>query len=127
MLKFTLIFLGSGAGGVCRYLFGKLVQRSSDTTFPVGTLVVNLFGCLLIGFLTSALAGRIEREEIRLAITVGFLGGFTTFSAFGMEIFWMLQNGFYARAGVYATASVFMSLFCIWIGFRTGQSTVLSS
>ena len=86
MYKLVLIFFGSGVGGMLRYALGGWVQRLADGRLPLGTLIVNLSGCLLIGFLTAAFSGRVLiREEYRVALLIGVLGGYTTFSTFGLE------------------------------------------
>jgi CrcB protein len=122
MLRFVLIFLGSGIGGVGRYALGGWVQRYGNGSFPAGTLVVNVIGCLLIGFLTGGFSGRLLiREEYRIALIVGVLGGFTTFSAFGMETFALLNDGQFARATMNVAASVGAGLAAVWIGYRLAE------
>lgn len=122
-VKLGLIFAGSGIGGVCRYLLSGWAQRLTHAAFPLGTLVVNLLGCVLIGFLTAAFAGRwLVREELRVAAVVGVLGGFTTFSAFGMETFAFLNDGQYARAALNIGLSVGLGLIGVWAGYRLAES-----
>ncbi|MBI5864277.1 MAG: fluoride efflux transporter CrcB [Planctomycetes bacterium] len=123
MIKFALVFLGSGLGGVLRYALAGWVQRSYGGTFPLGTLTVNVLGCLAIGFLSVALTGRIlVREEYRVALVVGILGGFTTFSAFGAETFALLNDGQHLRAAANVLLSVVLGLAAVWIGYRTAES-----
>jgi CrcB protein len=123
MLKLTLIFLGSGFGGLLRYALSGWAQRFGNGGFPVGTLAVNLAGCLLIGFLTAAFAGRLLlREEYRIAAIVGLLGGFTTFSAFGIETFAFLNDGQYWRAAANVALSVALGLAAVWAGYRLAQA-----
>jgi CrcB protein len=122
MLKFALIFLGSGIGGVCRYALSGWVQRLGTDSFPMGTLAVNVLGCLLIGLLSASFSGRVlVREEYRVALIVGILGGFTTFSAFGMETFALLNDAQFARAGMNVAASVGAGLTAVWIGYRIAE------
>lgn len=123
MHKLLLVFLGSGVGGVLRYAVGGWVQRRLSGLFPLGTLVVNLTGCVLIGFLSAALAGRwLVREEHRVALLVGVLGGYTTFSTFGWETFALLNDGQMGRAAGNAALSVVGGLAAVWIGYRLGQA-----
>ncbi len=122
MFKFLLIFLGSGAGGTLRYWLSSVTHRMSGTAFPIGTLVVNLSGCLLIGFLSAAFATRFAvHEEYRLAMTVGVLGGFTTFSAFGVETFGLLSDGRHTHALFNVCLSVGLGIAAIWCGYRLGE------
>jgi CrcB protein len=122
MYKLVLIFLGSGAGGVCRYKVDGWVQRLVGAAFPVGTLLINVTGCFLIGFLTAAFAGRVlVREEHRVGLLVGVLGGFTTFSTFGLETFTFLNDRQYARAGLNVALSVLVGLAAVAFGYRLAQ------
>ncbi len=120
--KLLWIFLGSGVGGVLRYTFGGLVHKVVSTAFPLGTLAVNVIGCLLIGFLTFAVRERfLIREEYSTAVLIGLLGGFTTFSTFGMETFGLLNDGQYARASLNIVLSVVGGLAAAWIGYRLAE------
>lgn len=85
--KLLWIAVAGGAGSAGRYAVALAVQRASGwSVFPIGTLTVNVLGSLLLGFLATALTGPlIVDERWRLALTVGFLGGFTTFSTFAFE------------------------------------------
>jgi CrcB protein len=122
MNKLFLIFLGSGLGGLFRYLMSGWVQKLGNGTFPFGTLAVNLLGCFLIGFLSVAFSGRILiREEYRLAVIVGFIGGFTTFSAFGIETFAFLNDGQYFRATANVVLSLVLGLTGVWAGYRIAE------
>jgi len=122
MHKLLLIFIGSGAGGVLRYAVSGWTQRLGNGSFPLGTLCVNFLGCLLVGFLAAALSGRILiREEHRIALLVGLLGGFTTFSTFGLETFALLNNGQYARAALNVALSVGLGVGAVWLGYRAAE------
>lgn len=122
MLKLTLVFLGSGFGGLCRYVLSGLVQKLADGAFPLGTLAVNVLGCLVMGFLTAGFSGRLLiREEYRIALLVGVLGGFTTFSSFGIETFALLNDGQYLRGTANITLSVVIGLTAAWFGFRLAE------
>lgn len=122
MSKMLLIFLGSGLGGVGRYLLSGWTQRLANGSFPVGTLAVNVLGCLAIGFLGAALGGRwLVREEYRMAMTIGVVGGFTTFSTFGIETFALLNDGQRLRAAANVALSVVLGLAAVWIGYRFAQ------
>ncbi|MBN2446454.1 MAG: fluoride efflux transporter CrcB [Phycisphaerae bacterium] len=116
------IFVGSGVGGVMRWMVGGWVQRLSSGAFPIGTLAVNIIGCFLIGLLTVALPGRLlVREEFRIALLVGLLGGFTTFSTFGLETFALLNDGQAWRALLNVAGSVVLGLAAVWLGYRLAE------
>ncbi len=102
-----------------RYLASGWGQRLSDGTFPIGTLLVNLLGCLLVGFFGSLFAGPvIVREEYRFALLVGFIGGFTTFSTFGYETLALLADREWWQAAVNMLASNVFGLLAVWLGYR---------
>ena len=119
MLKLLLIALGGGLGTLARYGMVGFAQRLADHHFPVGTLTVNLLGCFAIGALSAFFSGSVEiREEYRWALVAGFLGGFTTFSAFGFETFALFES----REGGLALANIAVStlggLASVWAGYR---------
>lgn len=116
------IALGSGLGGVLRYLVGGLVHAWLARTFPWGTLAVNVVGSTLIGLLWVFLSARGEAGELaRAFVIVGLLGGFTTFSSFSLETMLLLEQHGYARAGGYVLASVAMCLAGAWAGLSLGR------
>jgi CrcB protein len=122
MHKLLLIFLGSGIGGICRYLLSGWTQRLANGSFPIGTMVVNVVGCFLIGFLVAAFAGRwLLREEYRIGLIVGILGGFTTFSAFGLETFRLTNDGQFALAALNVVLSCALGLAAVWFGYRLAE------
>ena len=117
----ALVAAGGAAGSLARYLLATwTLQTAAPQKFPVGTLLVNLAGCLLAGLL----AGLAERypgwltEELRLLLFVGVLGGFTTFSAFGLETVQLLRRGEWLVAGGYVGASVLLGLALVLLGIR---------
>ena len=119
MLKWGLIALGGGLGTLARYGITGLAQRVSETHLPLGTLTVNLAGCLLIGGFSAYFAGPAEvREEYRWALTVGFLGGFTTFAAFGFETFALFENRHAGVAVVNVLLANLGGLLAVWAGYR---------
>jgi CrcB protein len=97
-------------------------QKLTAGTFPVGTLLVNVIGCLLIGFLNATFNGPIPiRPEYRIALIVGILGGFTTFSAFGWETVSLANEGQSLRAALNVVLSVVLGLVAVWIGVRLAE------
>ena len=120
------VALGSAIGGVSRYLLGGLVQRMLDTTFPAGTLLVNVTGSFLLGaIIRYALETPSLTPEVRAFLTIGFCGGYTTFSTFSYETMALLEDGEWARAGVYITASVILSLIATFIGFALARQVIV--
>lgn len=105
------VFIGGGVGALLRYQLGRTMTQSIGvqmmTTFPWATLAVNAIGSVLMGFLAGWLArqGSGEGEQLRLLLGVGLLGGFTTFSAFSLEMVLLIQRGQYTFAALYAVLS----------------------
>jgi len=119
------IAAGSALGGVSRYLVGGVVQRIFDTTFPAGTLVVNLTGSFLLGlFLRYALETPTLSPELRASLTIGFCGGYTTFSTFSYETVALLEDGEWTRAGLYAALSVFLAVGATLLGLLAARGVV---
>jgi len=122
MEKFAYIALGGAAGSVLRYLVHGAVQRWSGSMFPWGTFAVNISGCLLIGLLAGLFAGPYPaREEIRLGILVGILGGYTTFSTFGLDTLVLADNRRYGLAAANMLSSCAVGLLAVWLGARLVQ------
>lgn len=122
LVKLLLIGGGGGAGAICRYALAGLVHRVFETSFPLGTLIVNALGCLAIGVLAAVFAGpHLVREETRLLLMVGVLGGFTTFSTFGLETFEAINEGDFWRAGLNVALSVIVCLAAVWFGYRATE------
>lgn len=121
----NLLIVGAGGflGACTRYLLGGwLLHHAVNSKFPWSTFAVNVLGCLVIGLLSGA-AERFDAfgPQARLFLFTGLLGGFTTFSAFGLETFILLRRGEWLIAGFYAAASVAVCLFAVWAGFRAMQ------
>ena len=118
MRTFWAIAIGAAAGGVARYYLSLTVQQRLGPAFPWGTLVVNITGGLLLGFLLRyAMATPAISVEMRVLLTTGFCGGYTTFSTFSYETAALMEEGQYDRAGVYVLASVVLSLVATFAGF----------
>ena len=119
MFKMLLIGLGGGAGSMLRYAVGGWVHKLSGGTFPIGTMLINVLGCLVIGLLSGLFAGPVHiRPEYRAALMIGVLGGFTTFSTFGWETFAMANDGQFWRATLNVLLSVGLGLIAVWVGYR---------
>ena len=130
MMKLLLVFAGGGLGASMRYgtgvLIARLTPQDAETPhwlamYPVATLLVNLLGCGLIGVAWGLLGDPEDgNETLRLALIVGVLGGFTTFSSFGWEMLDLMQGGRVLTAIVYALLSVSVGLLCAYAGHGLG-------
>jgi CrcB protein len=116
-MAYVWVALGSGLGGVGRYACSRYMASWLGAGFPWGTLLVNVAGSLLIG-LVAGLAGSGGRigPDLRLFLTVGFCGGFTTFSAFSIETMELLRERHLAAAGANVLFSVLLCLAGVWLG-----------
>jgi len=122
LLGAVLVFVGAGVGGVLRFGVHALMHSWFGAAFPWGTLIANVSGCLAVGVLMAAWAGPSSiREEYRLAVMVGVLGGYTTFSAFGRETMDLVQQGHGVRAAAYVAGSVALCLAAVWLGVLIGR------
>lgn len=122
MIKLFWIAAGGGVGAILRYVVSGSVQKVTGISLPVGTMAVNVLGCLVIGLTTAALAGPyIVRDEYRLALLVGLLGGFTTFSTFGWETFALANDGQLSQAVLNLFLNNFLGLCAVWFGYRIGE------
>ena len=118
----NLLLVGTGGflGAIARYKLGGVVLRmTAQELFPFATFAVNVLGCVVVGLL----AGMAERYDLfgpqaRLLLFTGLLGGFTTFSAFGLETVYLLRRGEFAIATLYAGGSVVLGIAAVWLGLR---------
>jgi len=118
-LRILLIAIFGAVGTLTRYGLQGVVQVRAGGAFPYGTLLINLTGCFLLGLIGQFTLNRmLISPDWRVAITVGFFGGYTTFSSFGWETAKMLEDGEWLRATTYVAASVFVGLFLSVAGIR---------
>jgi CrcB protein len=116
----NLFFVGVGGflGSVGRYLLGRVVhQLLHNSTFPYGTMVVNILGCFLIGFFSGLVELRqLFSPEMRLFLLIGLLGGFTTFSTFGYETIALVRDGEIVSGLSNVVIQVIVGLLFVWLG-----------
>lgn len=118
MIRLILI-IGSGSciGGIARFLLSRYIQNYALSSFPFGTFVVNILGCFLIGiFYGFSDKGNFINSEWRMFLTVGFCGGFTTFSSFANENISLLRENDFFYFALYTGLSVFLGLLAVYLG-----------
>ncbi len=113
-----LVGLGSCLGGILRFLLSKVVQEYVVYSFPLGTLLANIFGCFIMG----VFCGLFEQNhwmnlQLKSFLTVGFCGGFTTFSSFANENFQLLREGNMLYFSLYTGLSLFIGFMMIYLGY----------
>jgi CrcB protein len=123
MQNLLLVGLGGGLGAVVRYLVGLQATRALGAGWPYGTFAVNLIGGLAMGVLAGflALRGGGDQERWRLLLAVGVLGGFTTFSAFSLELATLVERRALGGAALYALASVVLSTAALFAGLTAAR------
>lgn len=118
MYKSILIGLAGLIGTLLRYWLSGLVARNYGETFPWGTLIVNVVGCLVSGAVFNLTEERFLVDPmVRTVILIGLLGGFTTFSSYGLQTFTLLRDGEFALAALNITVSNLVGLLMVWAGY----------
>ena len=119
MARLLLIGLAGFTGTLGRYWLSGLLARRYGETFPYGTLAVNALGCFLAGFLFYLMYERLlVSPTARSVVFIGLLGGFTTFSSYGLQSFTLLRDGEFFLALLNITLSNIAGLFLVWAGYR---------
>jgi CrcB protein len=122
MSRLFLIGLAGFVGTLSRYWLSGVVARRFGETFPLGTLVVNLIGCFLVGLFFYLLQERfVVNPTARAVVLIGLLGGFTTFSSLGLQTFTLLQDGEFGLALLNVMASNFAGLLLVWSGYTLAR------
>ncbi len=118
VMSLIYVSLGGAFGALMRYALTDLIARFNNSYFPVGTLAVNVVGCFLIGIwiATATLLPPAKIKDLHLLLAVGALGGFTTFSAFALDVFLLGERELYMAMAFYISASVILSLAALLLG-----------
>jgi CrcB protein len=123
MASLLWVFIGGGLGSSARYLMGVFLGRILGTDFPWGTFAVNALGSFLLALiLTWALSGGQMSNGLKLALTTGFMGGFTTYSTFSHEVFSFFEKGQWGTGALYLAATVVICLVGTGLGFLGGRA-----
>jgi CrcB protein len=118
MLGYVFIFIGGGLGASLRYLLTALTHKHFDINYPLGTFIVNILGCLFIGFVLAAALSKthVMNDHLKLFLTVGLAGGFTTFSTFSYETLTLIKNGQILASLSYIVLSPLACLGAVYLG-----------
>lgn len=121
-MHWLLVFVGGGLGAALRHGVNRASAAWFGLGFPVGTMVVNVLGSLLMGLLVAGLAeGPATTQNLRLFLATGVLGGFTTFSAFSLDALTLFERGQVGLAAIYVAGSVLLSLLAIAAGYSAAR------
>jgi CrcB protein len=124
LMPYLLVGVGSFVGGNARFILARWVGASIDSRFPLATFLINVGGSFLLGFLAGLLATRAvpHSDSLRLALGVGFCGGFTTFSTFEYETHALFEDGVWLAAVTNMFLSLFAGLLAVRFGIVAGKS-----
>jgi len=119
---YLAIVLSGGLGALLRYLLGRAAVNLPFAALPFGTLAANVIGCFLMGYFSWALVHKFEvSREVQTIVLTGFLGGFTTFSAFSIEVVTLLEQGADGRAIMYVLLSVLLCIVMCFLGLMLAR------
>jgi CrcB protein len=122
-VRIIFLILFGAAGTLARYGLDGWIQYRVGSVFPAGTLTINLLGCLVLGVIGQFSLNHITiSPDLRIGLTIGLMGGFTTFSTFGWDTVRMLEEGEWTKASLYVGASVLGGLIAMMLGIRVGDA-----
>jgi fluoride exporter len=121
-MNYLIVFIGGGLGSVARYAAGKYIGIQAGNSLPFATITVNAISSFILGLLAVKIVQRPDDSSLWLLIAVGFCGGFSTFSAFTLELFDFMKNGMVTLALINIAVSVSVCLLTIWLGYIIGNN-----
>ena len=121
-MTYLMVFIGGGIGAALRHSVNRGSILLLGASFPFGTFLVNVLGSFLMGVLAVALTARGEDQPLRLFLTTGMLGGFTTFSAFSLDAVLLWQKAEWPSLGAYVVGSVVLSVSALFVGMIVARS-----
>ena len=122
MSRFLAIAIGGALGALARYAVGSFIGNRIGGRFPYPTLAINITACFVIGFIVTYLARRPELNSLwRYLIPIGFVGAYSTFSTFELEIFVQLETSAFLPASLYILGSLLFGLIAVWLGVLLGR------
>lgn len=122
MRSILMVFIGGGLGSVVRFSLGKWISSLHTHHFPYGTLVANVLACFILGLIIGLADQRqLFSPNARLFWTVGFCGGFSTFSTFSQETFYMFHGGFALSSIIYVIFSLIFCVAAVYLGLFAGE------
>ena len=122
-MRIILLIVFGAAGTLARYGLDGWIQYRVGSAFPAGTLTINVMGCLCLGIIGRFSLNHITvSPDLRIGLTIGLTGGFTTFSTFGWDAVRMLEEGQWTKASIYVGASVLGGLIAMMLGMRVGDA-----
>jgi CrcB protein len=125
MERYAMVALGAALGGLARYVLGTAITQYFGLRFPLGTLVINVTGCFVIGILMTLIGARAMNARWQPLLVVGVLGGYTTFSSFGWEAFQAVRDGNPMIGLAYVSLSVALGYLAVWCGAAIAQRGIL--
>ncbi len=123
-VQIGMVAFGSSLGGLLRWIVGLVAGRLFGTSFPWGTFIINITGCLFLGWFSTVVEERVAQggqgwiniDDLRLLLAVGFTGAYTTFSTFELESLNLIRDGNALKSALYVAASVFVGLIAVRVG-----------